>query len=124
VRKIDEKKGERTYSVAYACDGNLIKVVRINEGVLTSAANTVQLQIQRIGIEPKIEWLEFKDGIAETYYEHLLDYSSTSPFLHNDPPHLEMILRKFASEFEEVLQEPNILPYFQTHLGDLRPYLR
>ena len=122
----DQRKSEQnsTYSVAYDFGSGIYRVVRVGEGVISkNPLKTGRLQIQRAGIDFRVESLDFEEGKVESYEDLRMDNHVILDGVVNQS-RLEGQLKRFAGEFKEIFQvDRDLKIYLPTHFTSLQKYL-
>ncbi len=101
--QIQERKAGQSYEVTYDCGDNILKIVRIKIKGPFGKPQSV-LEIQRTGLEFRLENIEFEGGLAQTYRTIHRTGDEMVPFL-DDPGTkgvLDEIIPRYASEFREI----------------------
>jgi len=100
---IEERRTKHGYEVAYGCEGNIVKIVRVNSKKFFSK-NRSFLEIQKVGLDEHLEALEFEDGEIHTLYRKGLAWNSHFPNIDSKSPYAVELLRMYANEFREIFE--------------------
>ncbi len=115
-----EKKGhDVSYSAVYDCGNSITKVV----SVYLDQREKAFLEIQRTGLELKIERLDFEHGMATTH-NVTGRHGGGMQSLEGHPEEIDRILTEYANEFVDiVLENEKIRGYLKSHFTQLQKYI-
>ncbi|MGV8141600.1 MAG: hypothetical protein ACP5NW_04135 [Candidatus Woesearchaeota archaeon] len=117
------------YQAAYACDNNIIKLVKIHTQHNFGGGYWGFLQIQKTGLDASLESIKFLDGVSDSHIIHSIDdmmmIFDNHDFYSTAKGAKVSILERFGKEFKPLFDaNKNLKEYIPTHFSELIPYLK